>query len=177
MRSGMTLVEVMVAVVILTVSIAMLSSTISATMSHSDDKFERQLAVEAAMNVLERMRAEPFDELFARYNTAPGDDPGGIGSAPGKHFDVPGLDAWEGDPDGFVGEIVLPASGQQLIEQASLPLLGMPRDLNGDLLVDGLDHADDYIVLPVHIRIVWRGAGGERKFEMGTMFAALEKLK
>jgi type II secretory pathway pseudopilin PulG len=173
----MTLVEVMVAVVILTVSVAMLSSTITATMAHSDDKFERQLAVEAAMNMLERMRAEPFDELFARYNSFAGDDPGGAGTAPGTHFDVPGLDPWSDDADGLVGVVLVPGAGPTLIEQGVFQLHGLPRDLNGDLLVDDLDHADDYIILPVHVRVAWQGASGRRTFEMGTMLAHLEKFK
>ena len=80
---GMTLVEVMVAVLILTVSVYLLSSNITAAIAHSSIKRERAIAVEASMNILERMRSERFDELFALYNAVAGDDPGGAGTAPG----------------------------------------------------------------------------------------------
>lgn len=176
----MTLVEVMVAIVILTVSVYILSSTVTAAIGHSHVKEERTRAVDAAWNVLEQMRAEPFEELFARYNSDPGDDPGGSGTAPGAHFDVPGLDPQEADEDGLPGEVILPEAtsrdGSQLREDLELGRLSLPRDLNGDLLVDGLDHAEDYIVLPVTVRIAWEGATGRREFEMTTMFAKLEKI-
>jgi type II secretory pathway pseudopilin PulG len=179
----MTLVEVMVAIVILTVSVYILSSTVTATIAHSAVKRERAMAVESSMNLLERMRSEPFDELFARYNDFPDDDPGGIGTAPGKHFAILGLDPQEADKDGMVGEVVLPsggsvaqvAGGRQLREDVELPALSMPRDLNGDLMIDDKDHSADYIVLPVTIRISWLGKAGKRDFEMSTMFAKLEK--
>lgn len=173
------MVEVMVAVVILTVSVYILSSTVTATIGHSGIKRERGLAVDGAMNLFEQMRAEPFDELFARYNSDPGDDPGGPGTAPGRHFSVLGLDPQPSDPDGFVGEIILPEltsrAGAQLREDHQSDELSMPRDLNGDLVVDGEDHAMDYIVLPITLRLSWEGRSGRRSFEMSTMFAQLEK--
>jgi len=176
----MTMVEVMVAIVILTVSVYLLTSTVTAALGHSSVKRERSLAVDASMNLLERMRAEPFEELFARYNSDTEDDPGGAGTAPGRHFQVPGLDPDTSDPDGFVGEVIVPgvevAPGDwQLREDQSLTQLTLPRDLNGDLMIDDVDHADDYIVLPVLVRVSWEGSSGRRQFEMATMFAQLEK--
>ena len=147
------MVEVMVAIVILTVSVYILSSTVTATIGHSGVKRERGLAVDGAMNLFEQMRSERFEDLFARYNSDPSDDPGGPGTAPGHHFTVSGLESQASDPDGFVGEIILPeaTSGRdvQLREDVDIAKLSMPRDLNGDLVVDGEDHAMDYIVLPV----------------------------
>ena len=52
----------------------------------------------------------------------------------------------------------------------------MPRDLNADLMIDDQDHARDYVVLPVTVRVAWQGKAGRRSFEMSTMFAKLEKL-
>ena len=37
------------------------------------------------------------------------------------------------------------------------------------------DHAEDYLVLPVIVRIEWSGRLGARSFEMSTMFADLRK--
>ena len=53
---GFTLVEVMIALSVVSVAVYMLSSTITATMVHSTARKERTLSVETAMNVLEHMR-------------------------------------------------------------------------------------------------------------------------
>lgn len=175
-RTGMTLVEVMVALVILTVSTYMLSSTIMAAVAHSEIKRERALAVEAAMNTLEAMRAQPFADLHALYNSDPADDPGGAGTAPGSGFDAVGLDPMTGDADGFVGRILLPSMTSVLREDNNLPELGMPRDLDGDLQIDVDDHALDYMILPVKVIIEWQGGSGRRSFEMSTMFSEMRKI-
>lgn len=173
---GISLVEVMVAVLILTVSVYLLSSTITAAIAHSSIKRERAIAVEASMNILERMRSERFDELFASYNDVPDDDPGGAGTAPGRNFAVHGLSAWDDDADALVGEVLLPSSLAVLREDTENRLLSMPRDLNADLMIDDQDHARDYVLLPVTVRVAWQGKGGRRSFQMSTMFAKLEKL-
>lgn len=187
--AGMTLVEVMVALVILTVAVYLLSSTITAAIAHSDVKRERALAVEAAMNQIERMHSEPFQELFAVYNGDPSDDPLGPGTAAGRHFAVEGLNACTGDPDGLPGEVVVPSTaagglvmvgaGPKLVlrEDATIAELGLPRDLNGDVLIDDRDHAEDYILLPVIVRVTWEGRGGRREIAMPTILARLEKLE
>ena len=173
------MVEVMVAIVILTISVYILSSTMTAAIGHSSVKRERSLAVDATINVLERMRSEPFEELFSRYNSDPSDDPLGAGTAPGPHFDVFGLDPRTDDLDGLVGEILIPEVAvdgtSHLREDSSDAAHCLPRDLNGDLLIDGEDHASDYIVLPVTLRVAWEGRSGRREFEMATTFARMEK--
>jgi prepilin-type N-terminal cleavage/methylation domain-containing protein len=175
-ETGMTLVEVMVALVILTVSTYMLSSTIMAAVAHSEIKRERALAVEAAMNMLESMRAQPFAELHARYNSDPEDDPNGVGTAPGSGFHAVGLDPMTGDADGLVGRILLPSMTKALKEDCYLPELGMPRDLDGDMQIDKDDHALDYMILPVKVTIEWQGGSGRRSFEMSTMFTEMRKI-
>lgn len=171
----MTLVEIAVALSVLTVSVHLLSSTITSVLVHAEGKHERTLAVDAAMNQLELMRSLPFEDLFTLYNDDPGDDPGGPGTAPGPHFEVAGLTPWSDDADGFVGRVVLPSMTSTLRENAALPELAMPRDLNGDVKIDGENRADDYILLPVLVRIEWEGRVGTRSFEMSTLMAKLEK--
>jgi hypothetical protein len=56
------------------------------------------------------------------------------------------------------------------------PRFGMPRDLNGDSLIDDLDHATDYIVLPVHVQIRWRGSFGPRQHDVYTQIALFAKV-
>tara|TARA_R110002072_G_scaffold65778_19_gene162322 strand:+ start:3860 stop:4384 length:525 start_codon:yes stop_codon:yes gene_type:complete len=171
----MTLLEVMVALVILTVSTYMLSSTIMAAVAHAEIKRERALAVEAAMNTLEAMRAHPFSDLHALYNDDPADDPGGAGTAPGSGFVAVGLDPITDDADGLVGRILLPSMGATMFEHLEVADLGMPRDLDGDLQIDRDDHAQDYMILPVKVFIEWEGGSGRRVFEMSTMFSEMRK--
>lgn len=173
----MTLIEVMVALVVFTISVYLMSSTITASSVHTQIKRERALAVEMARNELEILRGADFVDLFASYNHAPEDDPDGAGTAPGPYFAVPGLDPQDDDPDGFVGEIVLPAEGSVLREDAEMEELGLPRDLDGDFLIDAADHAGDYLILPVLVRVEWNGRAGDRLFQMYTMLAKLLKAE
>jgi len=165
----------MVAVAILTVCVSLLSSTISSTVAHTAVRRERTLALVAAKNVLEDMHKADFGQLFALYNHEPADDPQGESTAPGPHFEVPGLTARAGDSDGFVGEIVFSTPAPPLLENAQDSRLGLPRDLDGDHVVDGEDHSTDYIVLPVSLRLEWASRAGDGVLELTTMFADLSK--
>ena len=84
---------------------------------------------------------------------------------------MPGLDPRPDDPDGFVGRILLPERDGALREDASDVELGLPRDLDGDTLVDDLDHRGDYRILPVKVEIAWQSPLGPRRIEMFTMLA------
>ena len=170
---GMTLIEVTVAMVVLTISVFMLTSTISSSLGQSATKYERGLASDAARNLFEEMRNTAFAQLYARYNSDPSDDPGGPGTAPGNKFSVAGLTPVPGDPDGFVGEVLMPGAGPALREDANNPTLGLPRDLNGDAMIDDKDHAGNYIVLPVGVRIEWKGKSGKQSLTLFTLFSKL----
>jgi len=182
--AGMTLVEVVIALTVVAVSASIFYRLVLATTDLRSLNRENAIAADAARVVLEDLRAEAFHELFALYNADPADDPGGNGTAPGATFLVDGLDL----PAGGVahGTVVLPSlvveveeeiDGQvvvvedwQLREDLDLPDLGLPRDLNGDSMVDGRDHSPDYQLLPVVIRIQWESRHGTRTFEMASMF-------
>ena len=96
-----------------------------------------------------------------------------MGTAPGSNFAVVGLSAWDDDADVLAGEVILPSGLAVLREDTENPVLSMPRDLNADLMIDDQDHARDYVVLPVTVRVAWQGKAGRRSFEMSTMFALL----
>lgn len=175
----MTLVEVMVAILVLTVAVFILSSTVTASVSHSIVKAQRTLAVEAAMGTIERIRALPQEDVFALYNDVHSDDPYGAGTGPGATFDVEGLDPVL-DPEGNpvpIGKVLLPGQGEVLDESSSQPEFGLPRDLDGDLTIASGNCADRYIVLPLTVRIEWLSRLGPRSLEMSTMLADLEKWK
>jgi prepilin-type N-terminal cleavage/methylation domain-containing protein len=170
-RAGFSLVELVVVIGILTVSVSMLTSTLISASRHAPIQRESAIASNAARTVLETMRAEPLDRLFALYNADPDDDPDGAGTAPGPSFAIPGLEARATDEDGLPGRIVLPAAGAPLREDANLPELGMPRDLDADGAIDSADHSGNYVLLPVLVRIEWSGATGDRSLLFHTMLA------
>ncbi len=69
----------------------------------------------------------------------------------------------------------LPSWACQLREDCDYPVLGMPRDLNGDSIIDGRDHGRDYLILPVQIRVEWESATGPRAIDLYTMLTRFKK--
>lgn len=186
----MTAIELVVASIILLIALLALASSMGASASLRSVTRENGIATDAAGNMLERLRDTSFDEVFALYNSYPDDDPDGPGTAPGNRFAVPLLEPLDSALDGLIGEIRFPTldavapgpvpAGQptvlpQLREDFVDAALGMPRDLNGDLALDDLDHAEDYFILPVAIELRWRGANGNRVHRVYTMLCELPK--
>lgn len=162
------------AMAILLVGVLGFARSILSIGSSSQKQRELSRAVDAANDVLERVSAESFPQAFRSFNADSADDPGGPGTAPGAGFAVTTLSAMPGDADGLPGEVVFPSpsgSPNELREDVVLPELGMPRDLNGDGVIDGANHALDYKLLPVLVRVRWRTASGNGQFELKTMLA------
>jgi hypothetical protein len=155
---------------------------------------ENALAADAARAALERMRNQPFLNVYRAYNEDPKDDPLGNGTGPGSTFAVDGLEALDGAPQGRAGKILFPSLAVEvpidgggggkpgmvggggggtvtqwhLRETVEDPLLAMPRDLNGNNIIDEADHSNDYILLPLRIRIDWKSGNAARSFELQT---------
>jgi type II secretory pathway pseudopilin PulG len=188
--AGLSLVEVVVALSVLIVAASIFCQTLLSTTRVRQCNRESTLAADAARVVLEEMRNEPFLEIFREYNEDTKDDPGGIGTGPGHRFDVDGLEAIDGAPS--VGRVLFPSvavqttvsSGgggklgsfggtttvtqYQLREDLQDASLGMPRDLDGDNVIDALDHAKNYLLLPVRVRLEWKSGNSTRRFEIVT---------
>lgn len=159
-HAGWTLLEIVVAMAILLIVLVGFSYGLVSSSALEKANREQGLAREAARAKIEELRATIFEEVFARYG----------GESPESRFDVRGLAARPDDPDRRVGAILFPVSEDgELREDLELPRLGTPRDLTGEGDFDALDHALDYRLLPVLVRIEWRGAAGDATFEMGTM--------
>jgi type II secretory pathway pseudopilin PulG len=171
-RAAFSIIEVMLVLTILTVGIGMFAGTLGSVMGLGPSLRESARATESARSAVESLRALPFDQVWATYNADPADDPGGAGTAPGAAFDIAGLSPVPGDPDGRVGRIVFPELGGELREDVADDGLGTPRDLNLDGAVDGADHAGDYRVLPVLVRVEWKGKGPARQLDLHTTIAA-----
>ena len=171
-RGGFTLLELMIVVSVLLVTLLAMSQSLVASMKLNGVNRETALATDGIREITEVLEGvEDFSMLFALYNANPADDPGLPGSAPGAAFAVPGLSPVETDPDGRVGEIVFPTLGFELREDLLDANLGMPRDLNGDGVVDAANHAGNYRILPVLLRLRWKGSGCERSMEVRTLLA------
>ncbi len=169
MRRGMTLVEVVVGLTLLVIGVLGYLHVIVGSVQGADVHRERTRALDAARAQLERLKAVPIAEVLARFDEDEENDPEGPGTAPGPFFDVPGLDALPGAPGGAVGRILFPQVDGALREDTDWPQFGLPRDLNGDGVVDDEDRSEDYRILPVRVRIEWRGASGPTQIELGTI--------
>lgn len=175
-RSGFALVEVAISLVIFTVATAMLLMMLRAGHGMRGQAKEEWCASTAAQVVLEEMRNGLFETIPLHYDADPFNDPGGPGTSHGPSFDVDGLSAAPDDPDGRVGEIILPvvnvggevAPRYEIREDIGDAALGLPRDLNGDAIIDSLDHRGDVAILPVIVRMRWKGRNGIRTMEFFT---------
>ena len=195
-RRGVAIVEVVVALSVLVVAASIFSQMLLSTSRLRQMNRENALAADAARVVLEEMRNRPFLDIYRAYNEDPKDDPGGQGTGPGYLFRVDGLTPLDGAPQGKPGRIVLPSmqvqvttssgtGGKKAIGTGTTTVvtqwqlretyvdekLGMPRDLNGNNVVDTANHSSDYLILPVRIQIQWKSATGPRKVEVVTQLA------
>ncbi len=172
-RAGLSIIEVTLVMVVLTVAMGLFTSTVNSTSRQRAAKRQAVIASEGARRILEVMRSQNFQQIFALYNNSIVDDPGGPGTAPGPHFSVPGLTAQSGDADGFVGQVRFAWPGPAISEQAVDETLGFPRDISGNDTVDAANHATDYILLPVEVRLQWGGPAGDRSLSVFTAFSNL----
>lgn len=201
LQAGLTVVEVVVALSVLVVAVSIFCQMLVSTSRMRTMNRESLLAADAARVAIERLRNEPFSQVWRLYNENPADDPGGAGTGPGARFAVDGLDAIEGAPAGMVGRYVFPTRVTQglqgtgvggvqlgggkaaksgtsggagavttyeLREDLQDASLGLPRDLDGDNVIDDENHALDYLVLPVRIELEWQSGSGVRRFSITT---------
>lgn len=200
-RAGLTIVEIIVALSVLVVAASIFCQTLLSTARVRQLNRDNALAADAARVVLERMRNEPFLNIYRDYNEDPKDDPGGDGTGPGHLFDVQGLVAHDDAPQGKVGRITFPSLAVQVTSGGGGKLgggggvlggsvtttqwhlredvpdegLGMPRDLNGNNVIDTANHSSDYLILPVRVRIEWKSGVGARRFDIVTQLGDFRK--
>jgi hypothetical protein len=173
-RAGFTVVEDTVMATILVVGVLGMVGAVICGVRLVAVNREMSLAHEAARGVIERMQDTAFGSVYATYNADPADDPGGAGTAPGRTFSVPGMTLQANDADGFVGDIVFPEVAVGGVPRLSESVVdarwGMPRDLNGDGVITAGAITTGYMILPVRVRIQWRGVSGNRSIELDHVF-------
>jgi hypothetical protein len=164
---------VMIAGLVLTVAAIGMSGALLSSMSLQRGELEIALARQAARRVVEEMRGTQFTDVFRSYNADTGDDAGISGGARGPSFDVFGLTPQAGDLDGRCGHVMFPTRlagiDEHLVEGVNEPSLGMPLDLNRDGVIDMADHSGDYVLLPVRVRVEWRGLVGPQSYDLETI--------
>ena len=151
-RAGFTLLEMVIAIVILTVSVGGMLASVLSSGKLEAGRTERELPIRAAESQIETLQGVDFATVFATFNR--------------RTFAVEGLDPQEGAA--AVGAFEFPTVGNQLREDVDDAGLGMPRDLSGDGVVDGADHSGTYQILPVRVRVAWRGSAGESQVVLET---------
>ena len=152
--------EVSIAAAVLAVALSgLLSVMVSANTLRKVNR-ETALANAAARDLIETAQAQQFSGLLQTYTANP-------------TFAVEGLKVQRHDPDGAIGEVMFPTvtrgGAVELREDVVDPALGMPRDLNGDGVIDSADHSGDYILLPMRIRLQWRSVTGDRTLDIETL--------
>ena len=176
-RGGFSLLEILLTVAVFGIAMAGLTGSQLTSIALSRSNREASSALDAAQSVLEQIQDEvnqiqdedDFKLIYARWNARTDDDPPGFVS-PGNAFDVRGLEPLGDDPDGRVGEVVFPGDGKVLREDLTDRLLGMPRDLDLDGETDAADHAEDYRILPVLVRVRWRSSSTAQQVQLvGTL--------
>ena len=167
----MSLLEVMLGIVVLVIAVGATMGAVKSFVTLEESNREIAQAHFAARTMIEEMQNVPFSQIFAAYNEDETDDPAGLVDT-GPDFAVPGLDPREGDADGMAGRILFPSSpgGPGVLrEDVEDETFDLPKDLNADGALDSDDHADDYELLPVRVRIEWRGASGNRSVDLQTL--------
>lgn len=173
-RGGFSLVEIVLVLAVVSVASMIYAQTVASSRRLDPIAEETALAADATRVAIELIRARPVGEILAHFDADPSNDPGGAGTSPGSRFTVEGLAPTKnGKP---VGRIEFPLIDGRLAEDLEDEMLGMPRDLSGDGVVDDLDHRADWVVLPVRVHIEWSPHGGgamTRNFEIYTMIPRL----
>ncbi|HKE00018.1 MAG TPA: prepilin-type N-terminal cleavage/methylation domain-containing protein [Planctomycetota bacterium] len=159
-RRGFTLIEVMISTIFISVALLAAVGTLGTSLRMSRTVNEREVAQRAAAAVIQEIAATEFSKVLASYDADPSNDPSGAGTAPGASFAVAGLSPQKGAAATSVGRVLFPLVGAELREDFVSKDLGTPHDLNGDGVIDALNHRNDCTLLPVRVEIRWQGVDG-----------------
>jgi hypothetical protein len=169
-EAGITFIEIAITLTFFAIAGLGLIGTMGYSIKQNAVNKETSVATLAARSALERLRATPFNEVYAEFNADKTDDPLGLDTGAGSYFEVEDLRKYSEDGVSGAGTIFFPEDKNgKLVENLDLPELGLPRDLNLDGTVDKNDRAADYRILPVMIVVRWRGMAGEREVRLHSV--------
>ncbi len=164
-RAGFSLLETTIGITVVMIGLLAMTSTSYVAHSLQEGDKARRLANNALQRIIEQVQASSSalrdsetgwgNALQARYA------PGGI---PGNTFPVQDLTPWDGQET--VGSVWVVTD--ETLTDAELGVhLGMPRDLNGDGVVNSNDVRSDATLLPVVVRLRWMSQAGRREIVHG----------
>ena len=168
-RGGFTLIEVVITSAVLFIGLLAMTSTSWVIHSLRGTYADKQLAHQALQGVIEDLYAQ--SELAVDAEDGWGQallDLYGPGNA-GATFNVQGLDPW--DDEATVGTVTVVVDETRTDADLGVQL-AMPRDLNGDGLVNDVDVTDDAVLLPVIVQLRWRGEAGNRQMRQAIYLLA-----
>ncbi|MEM7310380.1 MAG: prepilin-type N-terminal cleavage/methylation domain-containing protein [Planctomycetota bacterium] len=163
---GFTMIELAIAMSILMIGLVSAASATMRMHHLRKQNRERIVAQNAARSIAERIHAQSyrFSESPATWSEELLDvfSPGGTF---GDTFDASILNSPSEDQE-LPGQIIFVTD--ERLTDADLGIeLGMPRDLNGDGDANDADVTNDARLLPVVIRITWRGQAGIQQLTHG----------
>jgi type II secretory pathway pseudopilin PulG len=179
-EAGLSLVELMIALVVFAIAMIALFSLIVSSSQVQQETREKALAYNTARLKIEEMRNATFAEVFMRYNavndalpavTGQPVDAGNRGPTntrePGEWFPIEGLNTVTSLGDSMVGKIDFPVVNNNLAEDITSPTsdpdletqLGLPKDLNRNATSNETNVSTNYKILPVRVRVRWLGVG------------------
>jgi prepilin-type N-terminal cleavage/methylation domain-containing protein len=192
--SGVSLMELMIAMAIMVLALLALMSSVFSSSRLVDNSKEKTLAYEAARAKIEEMRnwtlAGSYGQLFTYYTTPANFgnpyktclDPLNAGKA--NKVPVAGLNPIvnNGVPQDILTVYFPVDGGGNLTENPTSPpmsaemisALGMPKDLNRNGNTTDFAGAlnTGYKILPVYVKVQWKGIGGKSTFiEVSTFIS------
>ena len=153
-QEGFTLLEATISVAILAIGFLALLGTLTYCQRSNLAAEQKKRATDAAAARIEFLKSQPFDTLVSRFGPASGG---------GDRFTVRTLDT---DGSSAEGRMLLYLDETNPTDEAGL---GLPRDLNGDGDTTDKDVSGDFRLLPVKVRVTWRGALGRQQVEVRTL--------
>lgn len=168
--AGMVMLDVLMGASVLGIAVLGTIAAIPTTSRLQQGLKEREDAYWVLQQRCEELRQLGALEAFQTYNRYAFDDPLGEGTGKPAWFDVPGLTAVS--EDGHTGHIEFPVyrlKGQQIVidesQEAPSAALNMPRDLDGDAVLEAEVPVDDLMMMPVRVSVSWLGVGGPQYIE------------
>src|SRR5262245_42759016 len=159
-QGGFAFIDLLVAASILALALLGHASTVLGGHRLSRSVEHRTVALEAARQLVERLRSDPdwtgaYANLVALYS--PTLDTTGMPGRPPTAYYPDFITPKDLGPVRVL--VSVPRSGTDLREDAVLPQFGLPYDLDADGTIDAVPHQSDYVVLPVVIKFSWHAAG------------------
>lgn len=151
-ESGMTLVEVAVALVLLTVPFGYMVVGTAASSRQEYDSRLRLTAMQAAESKAAEIRATPVAEIPGIWGPEGTEGPG---------FSIPDLN----DDNGPSGRVLVVTD--ETLSDADIGFaLGMPRDLDGDGFATNTDVTGASAAIPILVTITWGPPNNQEVFQL-----------